>query len=95
MPPIHRYALAVLALGVVAVTAHSVHAFFLVDACVGAGGRYLTDPPRCDVGGEVVRALGGFPKRRGWWAYVLVPSALAGALVFMLGRAMLRRVARS
>ena len=46
-----RVGLLLITLSVVAFTAHSTHGFLLVDACLDAGGRYLSGPPRCDFGG--------------------------------------------
>jgi hypothetical protein len=89
-----RSALVVLAVAVAAIAAQSVHAFFLVDACVDAGGRYLRDPPRCEVAPGVRRALTALPRRAGWWAFVVVPALAVGGLVYVAGRAVLARAPR-
>lgn len=87
-----RVGLLLIALSVVVFTAHSTHAFLLVDACLDAGGRYLSGPPRCDLDGAT--ALGRVPQRSGSWLLALVPAGLAGCLVYLVGRAALGRAAR-
>ncbi|MGZ8378282.1 MAG: hypothetical protein ACXWZS_10485 [Gemmatirosa sp.] len=89
-----RFGLLLIALSVVAFTAHSTHAGLLIDACLDAGGRYLSAPPRCDLGGAAAGALSRVPQRDGAWLIALVPASLAGALVYLIGGAALRRVAR-
>lgn len=87
----HRVGLLLIALSVVAFTAHSTRGYLLVDACRDAGGRYLREPPRCEVGGAGARRLGTLPQRRGAWLLTLGPACLAGGAVYALGRAALRR----
>jgi hypothetical protein len=88
-----RSGVVVLAFVVAAVAARSAHAYFLVDACLEAGGRYLTDPARCEFAGAVVRPLAELPRRPGWWLLVLGPAGAVGALVFGIGRVLTRRAA--
>jgi hypothetical protein len=89
-----RFGLLLIALTVVVFMAHSAHAFLLIDACVDAGGRYLSGPPRCDLGGVTAQALDRVPQRGGAWLLALVPATLVGVLVYAIGRAALRRAAR-
>jgi len=90
-----RSGLGILALGVVAVTAQSTHAFLLIDRCLDAGGRYLSGPPRCALAGNVTRPLGALPSRTGEWMLALGPACLAGGLVYGMGRVLLRRGSRA
>ena len=89
-----RVGLLLITLSVVAFTAHSTHGFLLVDACLDAGGRYLSGPPRCDFGGPATEALDRVPQRRGAWLLALAPASLLGVLVYVIGRAALRRVSQ-
>ena len=88
-----RFGLLMIALTVVVFTAHSTNSFLVIDACLDAGGRYLSEPPRCDFGGTV-RKLGSLPRRGGAWLLALGPAALLGCLVYLTGRAALRRASR-
>ena len=88
-----RIGLLLIALTVVVFMAHSTHGFLLVDACLDAGGRYLSEPPRCDFGATTER-LDRVPQRAGAWLLALVPASLLGALVYAVGRFALRRVSR-
>ena len=90
-----RSALLVIAAFVGAVAARSVHVSVLIDACLDAGGRYLTDPARCDVAAGAARALTDMPQRPGWWVMVAASGLAAGALAFVVGRALLARTMRA
>jgi hypothetical protein len=91
----HRSALLVIAAIVTAISAQSIHAFFLVDACLDAGGRYLGDPPRCEVGEGRFRRLRELPRRPGWWIAVFGPALLAGGIAYGVGRVVVRQARRA
>lgn len=90
-----RSALLVIAAFVGAVAARSVHVSTLIDACLDAGGRYLPDPARCQVAVDTARALTAMPRRPGWWLLVAGSGLAAGALAFLVGRALLARSMRA
>ena len=85
-----RFGLLMIALTVFVFTAHSTKSYLLIDACLDAGGRYLSGPPRCDFGGAV-RKLASLPERDGGWLLTFVPAGLAAYVVYVTGRAALRR----
>ncbi|MDF1506473.1 hypothetical protein [Roseisolibacter sp. H3M3-2] len=89
-----RFGLAVIAVTVAVFTAHSTRGYLLVDACLDAGGRYVADPPRCEVG-ATARPLGDLRQRRGALALAIVPAALLGGCVYLVGRAALGRTGRA
>jgi hypothetical protein len=89
-----RFGLLMIALTVVVFTAHSTQSFLLIDACLDAGGRYLSGPPRCDFGGGAARKLASLPRRSGAWLLALGPAAMLGYVVYVAGRAALRRASR-
>lgn len=85
-----RSALLVITTAVAVITARSVHLSGLVDACRDAGGRYLTEPARCELAGGTARALTALPRRPGWWLPVAGSALAAGALAYGVGRALAR-----
>jgi hypothetical protein len=80
---------------VAVITARSVHLSGLIDACREAGGRYLTEPARCELAGGTARALTAVPRRPGWWLPSAASALGAGALAFGVGRALLTRTSRA
>jgi hypothetical protein len=80
----------VIAAIVTAISAQSIHAFVLVDACQDAGGRYLGDPPRCEIAAGRFRRLRDLPRPSGWWLAVFGPALLAGGIAYGVGRVVVR-----
>ena len=88
-----RFGLLMIALTIFVFTAHSTNSYLVIDACLDAGGRYLSNPPRCALVSGT-RRLGTLPERRGAWLLAVGPAALLGCVVYATGRAALRRASR-
>ncbi|GLC23519.1 hypothetical protein [Roseisolibacter agri] len=87
---VRRSARLFIAVFVGAIAARSVHVSVLIDACLDAGGRYLTEPARCEIATGAARALTAMPRRSGWWLPVAGSGLAAGALAYGVGRVLLR-----